>query len=1156
MDHADSSKDDSLAAVEKTDRGATSTGSAESAFVGREHEIAQGLGLLEEALAGRGRLLLVAGEAGIGKSRMADELAARARERGMRVAWGRCWEAAGAPAYWPWVQSLRSLIRNVDADQLGAQMGAGAGDIAQLVPELRATLGDLPTSPEADPDAARFRLFDSASTFLKNAADERPLMLVLDDLQVADTPSLLLLRFVAGALGDDRILILGTYRDTELGPDHPLAAAVTELAREQAVCWVTLRGLAEADVARVIAATAGSTPPDTLVRAVHDQTEGNPLFLGEVIRLLLEEGRLTGPGIESGLRIGMPRSVRGVIGQRLKHLPQESLHILTLASILGREFNLDALSRLAERPVDDVLAALDEPLAARVITDVPGTGSRLRFCHVVIRECLYDDIGRARRVQLHRLAAEVLESLYADDPRPHLAELARHFFAGAPGGDVEKAFVYARRAGDEAASLLAYEEAVRLYQMALQGMELGQAKDPRQECEVLLALGDAQGRAGDEAGAKQAFLRAAELARGLGLREHLARAALGYGGRFAFLRAGGDAHVIPLLEDALTQVGEGDSPLGARVRARLAGALRDRRSPEPRESLGREAVEMARRTGDLATLAYTLGGAFAALWKPDNPLDRLAIASEMVTVGERAGDREQVLHGYLYRQMVFFELGDIASVHRELNALDRITEALRQPMQSWLRVGVRSVLALLEGRFEDAQSLISETLEVGRRSNRSDAVASHTFHLYQLRKEQGRLSEIKELLSRSALEFTWYPMFRSALADLHCELGGQSEARAEFERIAAEDFAAVPFDNEWLFSLSLLSEVAHALGDKHRAGTLYERLLPYADRNAFAPIEGCTGSVSRCLGLLAATTSRRDQAARHFQEALEHNARMGARPWVAHTQHAFAAMLMNRDGPGDRSHAIELLRDALRTCDELGMPALRAKAADALAGAGVTVSSVGAAPGAGPSVPPLQNAVPALVADGSFRLEGEYWTIGYGGRLLRLKDSKGLRILARLLAEPGRPFPAVDLERLGEGGDQPTVRALSAQGAGELLDDEARRAYRARLLELRAAVDEEDSRDNAAQAAAMREEIDFITRELSRALGLGGRSRHAGSIAERARLNVTRAVKSAMRRIAATDAELAAHLEPTVRTGTVCVYSPDPRSPVGWHVSLGDAHQG
>jgi tetratricopeptide (TPR) repeat protein len=515
-----------------------------------------------------------------------------------------------------------------------------------------------------------------------------------------------------------------------------------------------------------------------------------------------------------------------------------------------------------------------------------------------------------------------------------------------------------------------------------------------------------------------------------------------------------------------------------------------------------------------------------------------------------------VLLGYQNRQLVFFELGDMVSVHRELHAADLMAEELRQPVQSWLRVAIRAVLALLEGRFADAESLMSEHFKLGGRSNRSDAVAAHTLHLFQLRREQGRLSELEELVSTSAQEFTWYPMFRCALAILYCELGRETEARAVFEQIAAEDFAAVPVDNEWLFSMALLSEIAHVLGDDRRAKSLYQKLLPYADRNAFAAVEGCTGSVSRCLGLLAATMSRLDGAARHYEEGLEHNARMGARPWVARTQHDFAVLLVNREGQGDRARAIDLLSDALRTCDELGMPALRAKVSAVLAGVGVVVSTVHTAPAAEHGVPLHESSVPVVAEDGTFRLEGEYWSIGYAGRLLRLKDSKGLRILARLLAEPGRPYPAVDLERLGEGGDQPTVRALSAQDAGELLDDEARRAYRARLLELRAAVDEEDAGDDADQAGAMREEIDFITRELSRALGLGGRSRHAGSIAERARLNVTRAVKSAIRRIAASDAGLAAHLEPTVRTGTVCVYSPDPRSPVGWHVSLGDVHQG
>lgn len=658
MDHVDSSKDDLTTAA--AERGETTFHPAENPFVGRDPEVGQGLSLLEDVLAGRGKLLLLGGDPGIGKSRMAGELSARAKARGMQVVWGRCWEAGGAPAYWPWVQSLRSVIRDLDADHLRAQMGAGAVDIAQLVPEVRVRLGDLATPTELEPDSARFRLFDSATTLLKNAAGPRPLMLVLDDLHVADTPSLLLLRFVASALGDERIFILGTYRDTELHPNHPLAAALTELARHQAVCRVTLRGLTASDVMRVIAVTAGVTPHESLVRAIHDETDGNPLFLGEVIRLLLEQGRLTGEVIDSGLRIGMPRSVREVIGQRLEHLADECLDLLRLASVLGREFSLDALCKLSGRPFDDTLRALDEPLAARVITDVPGTRSLRRFAHAVIRECLYDDIGSGRRMQLHRRAAQVLEAMYGDDAEPHLAELAHHYFEGIPGGDVEKAIRYAWRAGDRAVSMLAFEEAVRLYRTALQALQCRESREPKEECDVLLALGDAQTRAADEAGAKETFLQVAGLSRRHNLRQHLARAALGYGGRFVWGRAGGDLRMVPLLEEGREAVGDEDSPLKARILARLAGALRDDRSLEPRESLGEQAVDLARRLGDPATLAYALEGLHAALWRPDNPQQRLEIAGEAIAVGSKVRDLERVLHAHEHRLFAFLEFGDMA----------------------------------------------------------------------------------------------------------------------------------------------------------------------------------------------------------------------------------------------------------------------------------------------------------------------------------------------------------------------------------------------------------------------------------------------------------------------------------------------------------------
>ncbi|MFZ0179340.1 MAG: AAA family ATPase [Candidatus Dormiibacterota bacterium] len=1138
----DSPSGDERASVKTT--GERHAGAAQSSFVGRDREIVQGMAAVEEALTGRGRLLLVAGEPGIGKTRLADELAERAQQRGFRIVSGRCWEAGGAPAYWPWVQSLRSLTRGLSAAELTAQLGTGAVEMAQLLPEIHGVLGTLPDPPAVDPQAARFRFFDSVAAYLTQAAAVRPVMLVLDDLHAADAPSLLLLQFLAGALSDgSRILILGTYRDVELTPDHPLTASLVELTRAQAVRSLTLRGLTEVDVGHLISENTGGTAHGSVARTVRDETEGNPFFVQEVIRWLVDEGRLAPAVIEQKTTIVIPRSVQEVIHQRLKPLSENSRNLLALAAVLGREFNVNALSRLADRSTHDVIAVLDEPLAARVISDTPGVSGRLRFSHVLIRETLYHEIARARRIELHHLAGRALESLYADDPEPHLAELAHHFFQGALQGAVEKAVFYAQSAGARAVSLLAYEEAARLYQLALQGLALSETKDSQERCEVLLALGDAQARAGDAAGSKRSFFQAADLARNSGLMEPLTRAALGYGGRHVWMRAGDDPHLIPLLKDGLNAVGDANSPLRPRIMARLAGALRDDPSPEPRESLSRQAVELARRLGDPATLAYALDGMFGALWRPDNPMERLAIARQVVQLAEVAADYELLQAGHRDLVCTFFELGDMDSVYRELAEAERLAEKLRQPVWKHMAFNERAMLALLEGRFQDAEQWIASALLLGEPSRLWDALADHAGQLFQLRREQGRLTEIEAQITRSAREFTWYPMFRCALAVLHVELGRETHARAEFDEIAAHHFAGLPLDNYWIFNMSLLSEVACFLRDHDRARILYDGLLPYGERNAVGAPEGCTGSVSRALGLLADLLLRPEDAIHHLEEALEQNERMGALPSVARTQCDLAAALIKRGGRSDRERAIELLEKALRACDELGMPPLRVSVRAALDRLGIAWSGV---------------TTDALlsVEDGMLRLEGEYWTVGYQGRMLRLRDSKGMRILARLLALPGRPHPSLDLERLDAGGDQSVARAVAAGDAGELIDDEARRAYRARLAELREAIDDAESWGKADEVGAMREELDFITHELSRALGLGGRARRAGSVSERARLNVTRAVKSAVKRIAASDAGLAAHLQATVHTGTVCVYTPDPQSPITWRASTGDVHKG
>ncbi|MGH2716504.1 MAG: ATP-binding protein, partial [Thermoleophilaceae bacterium] len=888
-----------------------------SALVGRARELAELVGGLDDAFAGRGRLFLLVGEPGIGKSRLAEELTADARARGARILVGRCWEAGGAPAYWPWVQALRTYVREAEPGPLRTQLGAGAADLAQLLPELGALFPDLAKPPVPESEGARFRLFDAASSFLVNATRVRPLVIVLDDLHAADEPSLLLLQFVARELGESRLLLVGAYRDVDPALGEPLTVTLTELAREPVTRTLELAGLAEADVARFIELAAPGASAAALAPAVHAETEGNPLFVGEIVRLLAAERRLDAPGAAP---LAIPQSVREVIGRRLRHLSYQCNELLVLAAVLGREFDLDALARVSGLERDAILELLDEATEARVVSEVPGVIGRMRFAHALIRDAAYHGLTRSRRVQLHRKVGEALEALYSSDLDPHLAELAHHFFESAAGGDGQKAVAYARRAGARAVALLAYEEAVRLYEMALEALGPDSAATARRRCELLLALADSKGRAGDAPGAKSSFWAAAELARSAGLPELLGRAAVGYGGRFVWDRAMSDERLVPLLQDALAALGEADSTLRVRLLSRLAAALRGEPSRHRRERICEEAVRAARRVGDPAAVAYALAAADAALHAPHTAQRRLAEGSEIVSLAGTTGDRERLFDGHEHAFWAAWELGDPARRATEFASMTRVAQELRQPAQLWMLAVAEATLALAGGRFTEVAELIERAAAVGERVQSFSAAAiARTLPLFLLRREQGRLEEFEREIQDPGHEFSG-PLARgSVLAHVHARLERTEEAEDLLRELTSHDLSDWHVDEEWLTSVCLLAETCTILGDIERAAGLYDLLLPYGSLNAVAVPEVALGSASRPLGILATLLGRFEDAARHFEEALRMNERMGARPWVAHTQEDHARMLLRRSGGGDRERAKELLSRARSTYRELGM---------------------------------------------------------------------------------------------------------------------------------------------------------------------------------------------------------------------------------------------
>jgi len=888
-------------------------------FVGRASELSELLAGLEDALAGHGRLFLLVGQPGIGKSRLVEELIVHARTRDARVLVGRCWEAGGAPAYWPWVQSLRGYFG--DSAGVREELGAGAGELAQLLPELRELLPDLKKPPVLDPEAARFRLFDAVSSFLTRAAAKRPIVLVLDDLHAADEPSLLLLQFVARGLGDSRLLIVGAYRDVDPTLRDPLASTLAEVGRERTTRRIALDGFAEPDVGEYVSLTAGVAADPGTVAAIHAQTEGNALFVQEVTRLLIAEGAL-----EHGAaaNVGIPRGVHEVIGRRIGRLSEECRQTLTTACVLGREFAIDTLAQLIDRQPREALQVLDEALEARAVGAVPGAPDRLRFSHALVRDTLYDELTPARRLRLHAQAGEAIEALWAGNLEPHLAELAYHFAEAAPAGYAEQAVDYARRAGDMAAALLAYEEAARLYEMALEALRPAGRSDEELRCELLLALGDAKARGGAFGAAKETFVHAAEVARRLGAADQLARAALGYGGRYVWFRAGKDGRLMRLLEDALEAQPTGDTRLRAMLLARLAGALRGEPVPERRAALTEEAVGIARRLGDPETLAYAIEGTYASISWPRDTDRWLSMARELTEIAGQLGDVEKVFSGHLHAFGAFMVRGEIEAAELEFAELTAVARELRQPIQMWGLAMVGVMRALQVGRFDEAEELVERGLSLG--SGGPGEISDDTtfqyvslFQKWALRRERGEVAEVRGRLESFVAEYPTFFLFRCMLVSTCSEAGEEERARAELRTLAADDFQDLEVGTEWFFGASLLAEACERLDEASHAPRLYEALLPYGDYVVITHPEINLGSAARYLGLLASVMGRADDAVRHFERALETNERLALRPWLARTQADFARTLLARGARGDLHRAAELSRAALGTFDALGM---------------------------------------------------------------------------------------------------------------------------------------------------------------------------------------------------------------------------------------------
>jgi tetratricopeptide (TPR) repeat protein len=979
------------------------------AFVGRERELAELEAHLAAAAAGHGGLVLLGGEPGVGKTRLLEELSARARLRGMTALWGRCWEEGGAPPYWPWVQVLRAELRRQSPERLLAEVGVQSDLLSAIIPELATRPGPPAADATAGLDSvhSRFALFDAVAACFRSMASRGPVLLLLDDVHAADRPSLRLLAFLARELRGTPVLVVCAHRDAEVRATPAVAEALAEAARDGVA--LPLSGLPEHDVARFVETRAGVRASASVVAALHRQTGGNPFFLDEVVRLLVAEGRLTARGIAAADRLGVPVRIHDTIERRLAPLSPPCRELLELASVIGLECGLGQLATMAKASPAALLGHLDEARTAGIVTTGGGPGGRLRFLHALFREALYDGLGDARRVALHVEVGRMLEQ-QAEAPA---AELAHHFLEAAEGGaDVGLAVAHARRAAADATARLAYEDAARLYERSLQALNLHASPDTVLRGELLADLGEARQRTGDVEAARRTFEDALAIARRLDPARRgplLARAALGVAGVGAEVGRT-DMALVGLLDEALRCLDPADCPLRVRLLARLAAELAYAPDDTRRHALSEQAVAMAERVGDPATLGYALARRHVVLMEPGNAADRRRLASSIIELARRTGDRELAAEGRGWRLFAHLELSDLAGVERDLDALGKLAEEARHPHYLWLAAMFRAMRALLAARFEEAEHLANEALAVGQRHGDPNALVAYGSQIYALRWGQGRLDEIETLLRYVAAQHGSQPVWESARAHLQALLGRRDEARARFAP-ACDAFLALPRDVTWLPHLGLLGETCATVGDRARAETLRALLEPFAGQQLVAgPGAACFGPAARVVALLAATLGRWDEALAQLDRAEVLNGRLGALAWVAVTTANRAAILAARDGPGDREAARACIARARVLATRLGLRRL-AESADTLA---ARLGDEGTA-----AAPPRPRQL--------LRHEGDHWTVEFAGRAVRVRDSKGMRLLAQLLRRPGEELHVAVLVAAAEGAAAPDVPALALE---------------------------------------------------------------------------------------------------------------------------------
>jgi tetratricopeptide (TPR) repeat protein len=1153
-------------------------------LVGRRTELSELQRAADAVLSGAGGVFLIEGEPGIGKTHLAREFAAHASSRGVSVLWAFCSGTGNARQLWPWIHMAHQIPPGFDLTDPVSDKTANVATENGASPYSAGILSQISGAPPDRLDQIAKAVLNKVTTI----ARFEKLVIIFEDIEQGDNASLELLAIVTSKLR--HVLVILTCATAGL---RALAVQQNVLAHKllNDARRLPLKPFEHDEFVQFVESYAGVCPDRATMLRLEQMSGGNPRFA----QLIVDSGlaRFSDYAIDSDAYL--TPMVRMATELHLQAVSRSTRSVLTIAAMIGAMFELRVLEELSDDPPGFLADAISEGQASGLVAPVPNSPGVYTFVHELVRKALCDDLPKSQTFRLHKRIGQALRHFHGFE-HEYLGEIATHLFRGLREiGTDPTPSEYCRRAAEDAESRQDFPKAIHFYRMALASLGSGDVRLDEWRCDLLLALSRAQMRSGDRAGASRSANSAADLAELNQDSTRFARAVLALAGNDLHLAFGGrDAPQIEmLLEKALRMPGDSTEPVIAMVATRLASELYSRgESTERQQMLLERAAVIAEGSKDPESLLSVLRHRQLLLFAEPGKCDaRLSNVEEMLTAASLLGRGDEWCYAFIQRQAELLRTGDLMRAELNISSLTSAAHTNGETALAQLLILWSGMRALIDGRFEEALSTARQFLKVAETIQPPVALVLFFPTIVAILREFERLEEVEPIAARAAESHPWLIVLRATLAQVRFGLGDIDGARAILRSLLSQDFAAVEHNVSMLLYCAILAELSAELGEQSQAGELYKRLLPYQSYNIVLGPMVFAGPAARYLGILASMQGRFEDAELHFLEAAQLSTRTAARPWVAYTQINHSRMLLDRNGPGDSERAMGLIASALNTARSLKMNDLQRRAEELKRRAECAGQVVLISERFSQSLPANQylnhhlieteayrevaqstDLVPRPIegverpGDGGrstvniFKREGDYWTIVFNGKTIRLKHAKGVGMIAWLLRHPRRDFLALALERAAAGGPSPDAELTDGRfardlpshaetdDAGPRLDMQARSEYQKRLVELRAALAEAKAFNDIGRVSQLEQEIDFLEDELCRGMGLRGRARKWPSEIERSRINVTNAVRSVVAKLRTQNSELARYLSNTIRTGRFCSFEPDPLVPADWTV--------